>query len=263
VTRIDSTRAKDAPGVRAAGRPGDVDVARRRRGVRGQPVAALAADTHAQARAALELIDVEWEELEPLLDPRRQCAASSLIGEPRARPRGDYERGLAEADVVVEAEYRTQTFNHNPLETHQCVCEWRGDGLDVYISTQYDLGRPRRGRRGVRPARRQGARHLRVHGRRLRREGRAGDYTLHRRGARAPDAVGRFAALDGARRTSSRQPQRDDPAVTAGARADGTLVRSAASTLLARLDGWLPATAGRCRCSTRARTFARSSTARS
>ena len=50
------------------------------------------------------------------------------------------ERGLAEADVVVEAEFRTQTLNHNSLETHQCVCDWRGDGLDVYISTQYIWG---------------------------------------------------------------------------------------------------------------------------
>ena len=26
------------------------------------------------------------------------------------------------------------------METHQCVCDWRGDGLDVYISTQYIWG---------------------------------------------------------------------------------------------------------------------------
>ena len=54
--------------------------------------------------------------------------------------RGDVERGLAEADVVVEAEYRTQTVLHNSMETHQSVCEWEGDGLDVYISTQFIWG---------------------------------------------------------------------------------------------------------------------------
>src|SRR6185436_3065643 len=32
------------------------------------------------------------------------------------------------------------TLNHNPLETHQCVCQWRGDALDVYVSTQYIWG---------------------------------------------------------------------------------------------------------------------------
>ena len=44
------------------------------------------------------------------------------------------------ADVVVEATYRTQTVLHNSLETHQAVCEWQGDTLHVYISTQFIWG---------------------------------------------------------------------------------------------------------------------------
>jgi xanthine dehydrogenase YagR molybdenum-binding subunit len=56
------------------------------------------------------------------------------------RARGDYERGLAEADVVVEAEYRTQVVLHNSLETHQAVVQWVGDGVEVHISTQYIWG---------------------------------------------------------------------------------------------------------------------------
>ena len=63
-----------------------------------------------------------------------------MLQESRRYARGDYEQGLAQADAVVEAEYTTQTLNHNPLETHQCVCEWRGGGLDVYVSTQYIWG---------------------------------------------------------------------------------------------------------------------------
>ena len=54
--------------------------------------------------------------------------------------RGDVDRALAQADVVVEAEYRTQTVLHSSFETHQSVCEWRGDSLDVYISTQFIFG---------------------------------------------------------------------------------------------------------------------------
>ena len=42
--------------------------------------------------------------------------------------------------MVVEAEYRTQTVLHNPLETHQSVCRWEGDTLEVYISTQFIWG---------------------------------------------------------------------------------------------------------------------------
>ena len=54
--------------------------------------------------------------------------------------RGDFERALAEADVVVESTYRTQVVLHNSMETHQSVCEWVGDRLDVYTSTQYVWG---------------------------------------------------------------------------------------------------------------------------
>src|SRR5690606_22467184 len=50
--------------------------------------------------------------------------------------RGDAERAFEAADVVVEAEYRTESVLHNAMETHQAVCAWEGDTLTVYISTQ-------------------------------------------------------------------------------------------------------------------------------
>ena len=71
---------------------------------------------------------------------RRRSRRSELHGEPRAYDRGDVERGFAEADVVVEATYRTQTVLHNSMETHQSVCDWEGDQLVVYISTQFIWG---------------------------------------------------------------------------------------------------------------------------
>jgi xanthine dehydrogenase YagR molybdenum-binding subunit len=52
-------------------------------------------------------------------------------------PRGNVETGLAEADVVVEAEYRTQVQTHVPMETHGIVADWREDGLTIYASTQF------------------------------------------------------------------------------------------------------------------------------
>src|SRR5213079_538951 len=54
--------------------------------------------------------------------------------------RGDFDRGVADADVVVEAEYRTQVVLHNSMETHQAICHWEDDGITVYISTQYIWG---------------------------------------------------------------------------------------------------------------------------
>ena len=138
--RIDLAPALAAPGVLAAVGPGDVKRVGADAEYEGATVAAVAAETLAQAQAAVALIDVEWEELEPLLDAEEAIRRGSLLAASRRYERGDYERGLAEADAVVEGAYTTQTLNHNPLETHQCVCEWRGDGLDVYVSTQYIWG---------------------------------------------------------------------------------------------------------------------------
>ena len=140
VARIDLSRARAARGVRAAVGPDDVGWLTHEPAYEGQPVAAVAADTEGLARAALALVDVEWEELEPLLDPDEAVRRGSLVGRARRYERGDLDAGLAAADVVVEAEYRTQTLLHNPLETHQAVCEWRGEGVDVYVSTQYVWG---------------------------------------------------------------------------------------------------------------------------
>jgi xanthine dehydrogenase YagR molybdenum-binding subunit len=52
-------------------------------------------------------------------------------------PRGDAEKGLSEAEVVVDAEYRTQVQTHVPMETHGIVADWRDDGLTLYASTQF------------------------------------------------------------------------------------------------------------------------------
>ena len=115
VTRIDLARAAAAPGVRAALGPDDARWLTAEPAYEGEPVAVVAADTESLARAALELVEVEWEALEPLLDPDEAVARESLLEEPRRYARGDVEAGVAAADVVVEAEYRTQTVLHNPL----------------------------------------------------------------------------------------------------------------------------------------------------
>jgi CO/xanthine dehydrogenase Mo-binding subunit len=140
VRSLDVGRAAEAAGVRAVLTPADVEWLTDEPAYEGQPVVVVAAETYDQARAAVELVEVDWEELDPLLDPEEAVRRDSLIGTPRNQDRGDFDAGLAEADAVVEAEYRTQTLNHNSMETHQAVCEWRGDGLDVYVSTQYIWG---------------------------------------------------------------------------------------------------------------------------
>jgi xanthine dehydrogenase YagR molybdenum-binding subunit len=140
VRRIDLAPALALPGVRAAIGPGEANGLEEEAGWAGAPVAAVAADTFAQARAAVEAVDVEWEELEVVLDPEDAVRRGLVTGEARRSERGDVDRAFAEADVVVEGTYRTQTVLHNSLETHQAICEWQADTLHVYISTQYIWG---------------------------------------------------------------------------------------------------------------------------
>jgi CO/xanthine dehydrogenase Mo-binding subunit len=115
VTSIDLDAARAARGVRAVVGPGELDVLQEEPGYVGHAVAAVAAETFGQAQAALEQLAVEWEALEPLLDPDEAVRQESFVSDVKTYERGDFERGVAEADVVVEAEYRTQVVLHNSL----------------------------------------------------------------------------------------------------------------------------------------------------
>jgi CO/xanthine dehydrogenase Mo-binding subunit len=141
VTRLDLSPALALPGVHAAIGPDDLpDHLTREPDFQGKAIAAVCADTLGQARTALRAVECDFEVLEPLLDPDEAVRRGQLLGEPRTQSRGDYERGLAEADVVVEAEFRTQVVLHNSMETHQALVEWIGDAVEVHISTQYIWG---------------------------------------------------------------------------------------------------------------------------
>jgi xanthine dehydrogenase YagR molybdenum-binding subunit len=140
VRSIDLAPALELPGVRAALGPTEAKGLVEEPEYAGQSVAAVAADTFEQARAAVRALVVEWEELEAVLDPEEAVGRELFTMPPVRNDRGDYERALAEADVVVEGTYRTSVVLHNSMETHQTVCEWVGDTLNVYISTQYIWG---------------------------------------------------------------------------------------------------------------------------
>jgi xanthine dehydrogenase YagR molybdenum-binding subunit len=140
VTSIDLDAARAARGVRAVLGPGELEVLKEEPGYVGQAVAAVAAETFGQAQAALQQLNVEWETLEPLLDPDEAVRQESFVSDVKTYERGDFQRGVADGDAVVEAEYRTQVVLHNSMETHQSVCHWEDDGITVYTSTQYIWG---------------------------------------------------------------------------------------------------------------------------
>jgi xanthine dehydrogenase YagR molybdenum-binding subunit len=140
VRAIDLGPALALPGVHAALGPGEAKGLEEEPGFCGAAVAAVAADTFEEARRAVAAIAVDWEELEAVLDPTEAVERGQLTTPSATYERGDFAKALETADVVIESTYRTSVVLHNSMETHQSVCEWVGDTLNVYISTQYIWG---------------------------------------------------------------------------------------------------------------------------
>ncbi len=109
----------------------------------GEEVAAVAAETPYQAWDALKKIKVNYEVLPFVVDERKSLepGAPSIhergnrVGEQKYE-RGDVEKGFAEADMVLEENYRSESELHTPMELHGCVAKWDGDRLTLWESTQ-------------------------------------------------------------------------------------------------------------------------------
>ncbi len=138
VKSVNLDRAKAVPGVLFA------EAYQRPVNYAGQEVAGLAATSEEVLDDALQLIEVEYEVLpcSTTVDqslnansPRVGRAPSNVTGPDRAAP-DRVARAHADADVVIEKEYRTQVQTHSCLETHGSVSVWDGDELTVYASTQ-------------------------------------------------------------------------------------------------------------------------------
>ena len=92
----------------------------------GDQVAAIVAETEAQAAAARDLIEVEYEDLPVVMDaeaamqpdaPRvhAEIGDSNICVHYKIR-KGDIEAGFEQADVIVEGEYRTPVQEHAYLQ---------------------------------------------------------------------------------------------------------------------------------------------------
>ena len=172
IRRIDASKAAGMPGVRAVLSGDDLpyklglymedkdilarDVVR----YQGEAVAAVAAETEDQARAACEAIEVDYEPLEPLHDVQ----AALRPGAPQVHPdlasyswlkgvffpepgrnvahhqkirKGDVEAGMAAADRVFEFSFWNPPVQHAPLETHAAIATARADGgVEIVTSAQ-------------------------------------------------------------------------------------------------------------------------------
>lgn len=123
----------------------------------GHPVAAVAARTATIADKALDLIRVEYEVMPPVVDVEAAMAPDapvlhedlrthSLAGRSE-RPtnvasyfeelKGDPDQGFAEADVIVEREFRNPMVHQVYMEPHTSTAVWNENGcLTLYVTTQ-------------------------------------------------------------------------------------------------------------------------------
>lgn len=118
---------------------------------RGQPIAVVAADDEDTAQAAVNAIEVEFEEQEPLFDIRKAFDPDAprvhqwgnwyphFEGEMDRRQirKGDIDRAFEQADVIVQGVYRPAAIEHVPLETQVCLAVPEPSGrLTIYSCTQ-------------------------------------------------------------------------------------------------------------------------------
>jgi CO/xanthine dehydrogenase Mo-binding subunit len=171
IVRLDTTRARALPGVLAVLTQDDVperrygsfdyvldrtlfarDVVR----FEGEVVAAVAALTPEQAAAAVAAIEVEYEDLPPVLDVERALdggsplvhpAIATYAHDPNLDPagnvagrstivKGDAAAALATAPIVVRERYVADMAHPVPIEPHTVTADWSGDRVTIYSSTQ-------------------------------------------------------------------------------------------------------------------------------
>lgn len=178
IVNIDASKAEKVPGVKAvltykdlprivhttAGQgypepsPYDSFVLDKKVRFVGDRVAAVAAETLEAAEEALELIEVEYKLLKPVLDPlqARKKGAPVIHDEPEARmiiplaydkntnlaahaemSEGDVEAALKNSARVFEHTYESHYAQHCPMEPHVCITHLDPNGrLNIRTSTQ-------------------------------------------------------------------------------------------------------------------------------
>jgi carbon-monoxide dehydrogenase large subunit len=97
----------------------------------GQPVAAVVAETRALAEDAAELVEVDYEPLDAVVDPR---AAEPVLRFRRSG--GDVAGAFAAAAHVVRTDQAIPRLAAVPLETRGALARLDGDVLTVWSSSQ-------------------------------------------------------------------------------------------------------------------------------
>jgi CO/xanthine dehydrogenase Mo-binding subunit len=178
VVNVDPTRARALPGVITTLTRDDIKVFNYQYGATykdqsivavdkvryvGDPVAAVLAESPAVAEEALQLIEVEYDELPAVTNIEEATApGASLVhesGVARAELRGstygaperfngtnicyyltfgreDVNKGFARSDYIFEDTFRFQKVQHYSLEAHNNIAYYDGEKLTVWASCQ-------------------------------------------------------------------------------------------------------------------------------
>ena len=106
----------------------------------GEAVAAVAAIDDETAEEALDLIEVEYEELPYVLDAEEAMAPGAPVIHPERKEakqniahhleymRGEGEAAFKQADLILEERFSTCAQHHAYLETQACVAQWDVSG---------------------------------------------------------------------------------------------------------------------------------------
>lgn len=148
ITSIDQSRAKAAPGVIAiitaenAGKlgKGNFNTAKLLGGPTvehyHQAIALVVAETFEQARAAAQLLRVEYDRGDGAFD----LAAAKVSTDRRTADRnstvGDFAGAFAKAEVQLDETYSTPDQSHAMMEPHATTASWSGDRLTIWTSNQ-------------------------------------------------------------------------------------------------------------------------------
>jgi xanthine dehydrogenase YagR molybdenum-binding subunit len=151
IKSIDLGDAKASPGVLAivtaenAGKldKGNLNVARLLGGPEiqhyHQAIAVVVAETFEQARAAAQLVRVDYVreqgafDLASLMD---MAKPSPVTAGPADTTVGDFATAFAAAPVRLEARYSTPDEAHAMMEPHASIAAWQGDKLTLWTSNQ-------------------------------------------------------------------------------------------------------------------------------
>ncbi|WGT62366.1 aldehyde oxidoreductase molybdenum-binding subunit PaoC [Variovorax paradoxus] len=153
IASMDLNAARAAPGVlaivtaRNAGKlgKGDFNTAKLLGGPDidhyHQAVALVVANTFEQARAAAQLVRVEYTRAAGRFDLSAEMGGAQLpepnpfSGQPETKT-GDFPGAFAAAPVQLDATYTTPDESHAMMEPHASIAQWKGDKLTIWTSNQ-------------------------------------------------------------------------------------------------------------------------------